>query len=191
MSSSDFKARWNAVVSQERAKAEAAGVPEIADELQLVTAPSEILDNVSFPSNTARFLVDVGLPGSCAPCLSFDDIARGPLPLASHYGPGQFSSADSTFLAKFYVIGSDGAGNPLCVDTSRDGEVVMLDHEDGFRTQTFVASSVMTLAEALLLIQTIPNSEFVERLRSIDPHAADDRSFLPVEAAMLSEDTDA
>lgn len=191
MSSNDFTTRWNAIVSRERAIAEAAGVPEVADDLMLVTAPSAILDNRAFPSNAARFLFDVGLPGSCAPYLSFDDVARGPLSLVSQYGTHQFSSADASRLAQFFVIGSDGAGNPLCVDASRDGEVVMLDHEDGFRTRTFVASSVVTLAEALLLVQTKPHSEFVARLRSFDPRAAEDRAFLPVEVGMLSEDEDA
>ncbi len=62
MSSNDFISRWNAVVSRERAIAEAAGVPEVADDLMLVTAPSAILDNRAFPSNTAKFLFDVGLP---------------------------------------------------------------------------------------------------------------------------------
>ncbi len=66
----------------------------------------------------------------------------------------------------------------------------MLDHEDGFRTRTFVASSVVTLAEALLLVQTKPHSEFVARLRSLDPRAADDRAFLPVEVGILSDDDD-
>jgi hypothetical protein len=67
----------------------------------------------------------------------------------------------------------------------------MLDHEDGFRTRTFVASSVMTLVEALLLIQTQPHSEFVDRLRGFDPRAADDGAFLPAEVGILSEDDDA
>jgi hypothetical protein len=191
MSSNDFISRWNAVVSRERAIAEAAGVPEVADDLMLVTAPSAILDNRAFPSNTAKFLFDVGLPGSCAPYLSFVEVARGPLSLLSYCGMHRFSSADASRLVQFYVVGSDGAGNPLCVDTSLDGEVVMLDHEDGFRTRTFVASSVVTLAEALLLVQTKPHSEFVARLRSLDPRAADDRAFLPVEVGMLSDDDDA
>jgi hypothetical protein len=191
MNTIDFISRWNALVNQERVKAEAAGVPEVADDLLLVTAPRAIFDNHSFPSNAARFLVDVGLPGSCAPYLSFNDVARGPLSLVVHYGPHQFSAADAARLSQFYVIGSDGAGNPLCVDTSLTGEVVMLDHEDGFRTRTFVASSVMTLAEALLLVQTIPHSEFADRLRGFDPRAAEDRAFLPVEVGMLSENDDA
>lgn len=191
MNNNDFGLRWEAVVSREREKAEAAGVPEIADDLMLVTAPREILDDPSFPSIAARFLVDVGLPESCAPFLSFSHVSRGPRSLVAHYGAHQFRSADATRLAQFYVIGSDGAGNPLCVDVARDGEVVMLDHEDCFRTRTFVASSVMALAEALLLVQTTAPAEFTDRLRGIDPRAAEDGAFLPAEVGMLDEDDDA
>jgi hypothetical protein len=49
----------------------------------------------------------------------------------------------------------------------------------------------MTLAEALLLLQTKPHSEFVARLRSFDPRAAEEHAFMPVEVGMLSEDDDA
>lgn len=187
MNSNDFISRWNAFVNEERTKAAAAGVPDVADGLLLVNAPPGILDDRSFPSDAARFLVEVGLPRSCAPFLSFDDVARGPLSLVAHYGAHQFSPADAARLAHFRVIGSDGSGNPLCLDTAHDGEIVMLDHEDGFRTRTFVASSVATLAEALLLVQTIPYSEFAERLREFDPRGAEDAAFLPAEVGMLSE----
>ena len=75
----------------------------------------------------------------------------------------------------------------MCLDISRAGEIVMLDHEDGFVTRTFVASSVETLAEALLLLYTVPRAEFPDRLRACDPRAAEDSAFLPAEVAMLGE----
>lgn len=186
MNYNDFISRWNAFVAAERGKAQAEGVPDIADRLLLVKAPHAILDDRSLPSDIARFLVEVGLPRSCAPFLSFGDVADGPLSLVALYGAHRFSPAGAARLAQFYVIGSDCAGNPLCIDTSHDGEVVMLDHEDGFCSRTFVASSVMILAEALLLVETVPHSEFVARLRGFDPRAADECAFLPVEVSMLS-----
>jgi hypothetical protein len=94
---------------------------------------------------------------------------------------------DTSRLASFYVIGSDSAGNPLCLDSARKGEIVMLDHEDRFETRTFVASSVATLAEALLILHTVPHAEFAEHLRRFDPEAADESAFLPAEVAMMIE----
>jgi hypothetical protein len=187
VNANDFNSRWDAVVSQERAKADAAGVPEIADDLKLVRAASTILDTPSFPPDAARFLVAAGLPRSCAPFLSFEAVARGPLPLVQYYGAHQFRATDSSRLASFYVLGSDGAGNPLCLDSARNGEIVMLDHEDRFETRTFVASSVAALAEALLILHTVPHEDFVEHLRPCDPPAADESAFLPAEVAMLIE----
>jgi hypothetical protein len=187
MNANDFVSQWGIVLSRERAKAEAAGVPEIVDDLKLVTAPRKLLAASSFPSDAARFLVEAGLPRSCAPFLSFEAVGRGPLPLAQHYGVHQFKPPDLSRLSSLHVIGSDGAGNPLCLDSARGGEIVMLDHEDGFHTRIFVASSVFALAEALLLVHTVPHKDFVEHLRSCDPAAADESAFLPGEVATLIE----
>jgi len=187
VNANEFNSSWDAVVSQERAEANAAGVPEIADYLKLVRAAPAILDIPSFPPDEARFLVAAGLPRSCAPFLSFEAVARGPLQLVQYYGAHQFRASDSTRLASFYVLGFDGAGNPLCLDSARRGEIVMLDHEDGFETRTLVASSVAALAEALLIIHTVPHQDFVEHLRICDPPAADKAAFLPAEVAMLIE----
>ena len=153
-----------------------------------MTAPPAILDDPSFPPDAARFLVEAGLPLSCTPYLSFEELQDGPPSLVQHYGAHQLHPDDQSRLEPFYVIGSDSAGNPLCVDSARDGEVVMLDHEDGFRTQVFVASSVAALAEALLLVHTVPYEDFVEHLRACDPPAARNSAFLPREVAMLIED---
>ena len=159
----------------------------MSDELQLVRAAPAILDSPSLPPDAVRFLVVAGLPRSCAPFLSFEAVARGPLALVQYYGAHQFRATDSSRLASYYVLGSDGAGNPLCLDSARNGEIVMLDHEDRFETRTFVASSVATLAEALLILHTFPHEDFVEHLRPCDPRAADDSAFLPAEVAMLFE----
>ncbi len=186
MTANDFTSRWDAVVKEAQAKAEAAGVPGAADDLRLVKAVSAILDTPSFPPDAARFLIEAGLPGSCAPFLTFDAVARGPLPLVQYYGAHQFRPSDLPRLAPFYVLGSDSAGNPLCLDSAHGGEIVMLDHEDRFQTRTFIASSVAALAEALLVVHTIPHADFVEHLRAFDPRAAEQSAFLPAEVGMLS-----
>lgn len=186
MNPHDFISRWNAFVKAEQEKAIAAGVPDVADEFKLVTAPPSILNIPFFPADAAQFLINVGLPGSCAPFLSFEEVARGPLSLVAYYGAHQFEPADAARLALFYVLGLDSGGNPLCLDVERSGEIVMLDHEDGFRTRTYVASGVAALAEALLVLHTLPQADFVSRLRAIDPHAAETSAYLPAEVGMLT-----
>ena len=154
---------------------------------QLIKAPRVLLDDGAFPSAAARFLVEAGLPQRCAPFLTFEEVALGPLTLVRRYGAHQFRASDLPRLAPFYVLGSDGAGNPLCLDVALGGEIAMLDHEDCFRTRTFVASSVATLAEALLILHTVPHKDFVEQLRPRDPPAAESSAFLPIEVSMLLE----
>jgi len=175
------------VVERERSTAAAHGVPEIADDLLLVLAPQELLTNSSFPTDAADFLTSVGLPSSSAPFLSFDAVGDGPQTLLQRYDiqPDGAYAQDSRH--SLYVIGSDSAGNPLCVDAARGGAIFMLDHEDDFRTRTFVASSVGSLANALLLVYTVPHSQFADHLREVDSQAAAPASFLPIEVAMMAD----
>jgi hypothetical protein len=188
MTAADFKSRWEDVLKAERARAAEAGVPEVANDLELVTAPQQILKSPSFPPDAARFLVEAGLPGSCAPFLSFDAVARGPLSLVHYFDVGHFLPSVQSSLDPFYVLGFDGAGNPFCLDTKHGGEVVALDHEDSFQTRTFVASNVQKLAEALLILHTSgTSSAFVDRLRVVDPRAAEESAFFPMEAASFRE----
>src|SRR5262249_37500766 len=76
--------------------------------------------------------------------------AARPMPVCDLFGsPSDWSPADRERLAPFRVIGSDGAGNPICLEQP-SGSVVLLDHEDRFRTRQFVNSTVRQLAECLL-----------------------------------------
>ena len=89
------------------------------------------------------------LPDSAAPCVTFDKASR-PAPIWEVFGsPADWSSADRERLAQYRMIGSDGAGNPICVEQTT-GSVIVLNHEDGFRSRQFVNSSVPQLAECLL-----------------------------------------
>lgn len=91
---------------------------------------------------------ELALPREAAPCLSFDRFDR-PRPIWEVYGiPEHWTAADRDRLAPYRMIGSDGAGNPVCVDGG--GAVWLLDHENHFRTTQFVNSSVLQLGECLL-----------------------------------------
>ena len=104
-----------------------------------------------FPDIGIQFVACGGdvLPDSAAPSLDFAR-AAAPAPIWEVYGRGShWSHAERERLAAYRVIGSDGAGNPICVDRD-SGAVVLLDHEDGFRTRQFVNGTVAQLAESLL-----------------------------------------
>ena len=167
-----FSARWNA---------EVVAIHPDMDDLALLRAPASI---ATHPISTAaaEFLSQAGLPDGCSPYLSFRAVAEGAPPLPEHY-----RLPPTGRLACFRVIGSDGAGNPLCIDTAADDIVVMLDHEDRFTTTQFVASSVSALAEALLLLHIIPREDFLSALHRCDPPAAHPDAFLPREFAMLND----
>jgi SUKH-4 immunity protein len=111
------------------------------------------------------------LPDSAAPCLTF---AEKPLPVCQVFRR-QWSAEDRERLAPYQVIGSDGAGNPICTE---DGKVVLLDHEDRFTTKQFVNSSVHCLAECLLAFMGEKNSvRFREAVVTIDPSALEEGTF--------------
>lgn len=113
------------------------------------------------------------LPDSAAPCLSFDR-AEKPVPLLKVFGL-KWSPEDRERLATYQVIGSDGAGNPICVE---DGKVVLLDHEDHFSTRRLVNSSIHCLAECLLAYMGEKNPErFRDAVRAIDPPALEEATF--------------
>ena len=131
------------------------------------------------------------LPDSAAPFLSFER-AGGPAPIWEVFDiPSQWSPAEPERLAAYRMIGSDGAGNPICTEQD-SGVVCLLDHEDRFRTRQFVNSSVRQLAECLLAYMGERDPEqFRAAVRAIDPAALAERSFWWHEATGLVADADA
>ena len=100
-----------------------------------------------YPARMIEIGTDV-LPDSAAPCLDFSEAAI-PKPIHEVFGaPHDWSAGDRERLQPYLVIGSDGAGNPICIEQG-SGHVLLLDHEDSFRTLTFVNSSIHQLAECL------------------------------------------
>jgi SUKH-4 immunity protein len=126
------------------------------------------------------------LPDSAAPCVSFQEAAR-PVPVWKAFGPASaWSPEERERFESYRMIGSDGAGNPICVEQST-GAVVLLDHSDRFRTRQFVNTGVHQLAECLLAYMGEQDRErFRTAVLDIDPTAIAERSFWWHEAAVLS-----
>ncbi len=110
------------------------------------------------PLSISQFLLEFGLPDSAAPCLSFVGNRQ-----ENEYGYGAICLLNERydFLSDKYntyiVIGSDGSGNPVVLDTTRDNLVEVLDHEDLFESAYFVNSSLPQMAACLLVYQQFIN----------------------------------
>jgi hypothetical protein len=130
----------------------------------------------------------VVLPLSAAPFLSFDEAQELPYVHEVYGRSSDYATADRRRLANYWMIGSDGSGNPMCISV-RTGAIWLLDHEDHFRTRQFVNSSVALLAECLLtcLGENDPN-RLLTAIKKLDPPAARKGTFWD-EAAMTMRES--
>jgi len=126
------------------------------------------------------------LPDSAAPFMNFA-AAANPAPVYDLFGiPSDWTDDDRRRLHEYAVIGSDGAGNPICLDG--DGRVVLLDHEDWFRTLQFVNSSISQLSECLLAYLCEHDADrFRSVVGAVDKPAIQQGSFWWHEAVGLAD----
>ena len=110
------------------------------------------LDNPRLSKATIDFLVNCGLPGSCAPFLFFDDCETPTIPT-----PNQVFSIDIEELNDYLWIGSNGYGDPVCIDLNNNNEIVYLNH-DNDSERVFINSSVETLSECLIIYRNFISS---------------------------------
>ena len=118
---------------------------------KLVKPDPASLKTSGIPAESVQFLTVAGLPSGCAPFLSFDPLARGLRSINEvFFIPGELKEQEVKRLSVYKIIGHDGAGNPICLDMSNLGQVVLPDHENFFRSEMFVNTSIPQLAECLL-----------------------------------------
>jgi hypothetical protein len=89
------------------------------------------------------------LPEEAAPFLTFGEFASQPRIWEVFGIPEQWPQAERSRLDAWRMIGSDSAGDPICIEETT-GAVWVLNHENRFRTRVFFNSSVPQLAECLL-----------------------------------------
>jgi hypothetical protein len=154
--------------------------------LKGMVRPSVNLPNLD--ADSRHLLTESGLPRSAAPCLSFDDTAQLPR-IWEVFASGQWDNQQKARLFQHRVLGSDGAGNPICVDETT-GEVWLLDHEDWFRTRQFFNTTVAQLAECLLIYRGVSGVDVLgQAIQRVDAPALSDGSFWWHEVAALREDS--
>jgi hypothetical protein len=165
----------------------------LPDDVQLVTAPASRLAATRLPESASQFLAEAGLPKACAPCLTFEEVAKGLPRIWELYSPTEWTAKEKQPLEHYLMIGGDGDGNPICVD-ERDGRIVVVDHEllfdpkrVGARIQ-LINSSVAQLAESLLVIHTASTAGRRNMLLQIDPAALEKGAFWSYESNVQGPD---
>ncbi len=112
----------------------------------IIIYSKELINRFDFNIKTAEHLMKKGLPNDAPPFLSFvknnTEQYEGMLELTKY-----FDFLESEF-AKYIVIGSDGNGDLITIDTKDDCKVKMLDHENNFAEQ-FMNNSIYELREYL------------------------------------------
>jgi SUKH-4 immunity protein of toxin-antitoxin system len=112
-------------------------------DVPLIRFPTKAVEGLSLSKDDKAFLTQAGLPEDAAPFLTFDVSDSGQLPTVAE----QWNQPQA--FAAYRVIGSDGSGNPIALDGNKNGEVVLLDHENKF-ARILMNTSIGQLAESLL-----------------------------------------
>ena len=137
---------------------------------ELYTYKSSQLDNSRLSRTTINFLINCGLPDSCAPGLSFDDCEVITIPT-----PNQVFHIEIDELNDYLMIGSNGSGDPICIDLNLQNEIVYLNHDNDFE-RVYMNSSVHQLIECIIryrdfhasLDPRFENNTFIKRKFSDD-----------------------
>jgi hypothetical protein len=108
----------------------------------LVLFPESAVSSLSIDPQDAEWLISVGLPDSAAPFLSFGTEYEINIPTLTEL----WGIADGS---QYRIIGSNGSGDPVAIDTATSGHVVYLNHDNNFQ-RVFINSSIMQLACCLL-----------------------------------------
>jgi hypothetical protein len=112
---------------------------------RLVRFPDTAVMPLALPEDCKQFLMTAGLPASAAPYLSFE----APSPPSELTRVSEVYSRLPDRFGRYRQIGSTGSGDPVALDEGQNGEVVYLNHDDGFR-RILVNTCVTRLAECLL-----------------------------------------
>lgn len=157
----------------------------------MVVFPESSLADVRLPADARAFLVESGLPVESAPFLGFEPPKGVALQRVSavFHQPAAFD--------RYRIIGSNGSGDPICIDEAANGQIVYLNHDNRFQ-RVLMASSVVSLAECLLELRDVIEDaggtklvaperyrQLLERLRAIDPAACELDGYWPHEIEML------
>jgi hypothetical protein len=108
---------------------------------ELLPISGEALEGINIQPDTYDFLTRCGLPADAAPFLSFRCSDFGLL--------SDLYTVHEEINSQYLIIGLDGYGNPIALNTAYNDRVEYLDHEDFFNPR-FMNSSISKLAAFIL-----------------------------------------
>ena len=111
---------------------------------------SKNVSNYGLSNETIQFLSTCGFPSQSPPFLSFVVDSEEPMLSINCLTELYFDYNLSNDMDRYIVIGSDGGGNPIVINTEKGGQIEILDHESDFETIHEMNSSVFTLSQSLV-----------------------------------------
>ncbi|MEP5339582.1 MAG: hypothetical protein ABJL44_20060 [Algibacter sp.] len=120
--------------------------------------PIEQVEKSNLKNETKKFL-KVGFPEDSAPFLgfglrSYDWEFNN---IKDYYDDDELD--DKT--KDYWIFGSDNNGNLICIDSSDNDKLVILDHEEGFEVIETMNKNISELASSMLLFRN-----FIEKINS-------------------------
>jgi hypothetical protein len=120
----------------------------------MIRFPRAALAPLAIPVEAKAFLEETGLPEAAPPYLSF--YFRGSVPsLAEKFGLDDDLDNDlddnAAELVNLPVIGSNGSGDPICLD--HDGRILAVNRDSGFSEAQVINSSLLRLMECLAIFE--------------------------------------
>jgi hypothetical protein len=103
----------------------------------------EYLASIRILSATRAFLQSIGLPEDVTPSLTFSEVKEQLL-----LTPNKMFPLDYPELDRYLVIGFNGCGDPVCIDTVIADQIVYLNHDNYFE-RIFINSSISQLGYSL------------------------------------------
>jgi hypothetical protein len=138
-------------------------------------SPSEIKGKVN--EESFRFFTECGLPDDAAPFLSFELVRQNRL-----WTPARILNIEFDGLDEFLMFGSNGSGDPVCIDLVENNEIVYLNHDNYFE-RIYMNRSIEQFAMCLILYK-----KFLKSIASVEHTDFSRRKFSNEEFEKLKND---
>ena len=152
-------------------------------------SPTKV-DRSKVDNETFVFLTTCGLPSDAAPFLSFSELQEDKL-----FTPNQVFGIDFEGLDNYLMFGSNGSGDPVCIDTVRQNEIVNLNHDKYFE-RIFINGSISQFAlclaqyrDFILSLVDMASGDFSRRKFSDEEYMQLKTSFLNIDKTSLTDNS--